>query len=191
MSSQIKIPVLFQPDVFSALPEDLELNGTLRTISQGNSCQISAPISNVSNHDLLIPPRSDIGTLQTVSAVTPLQVKIKKGLPEESAQEGKDQGPNSEVNQEEISHFMEESMNVSGSNRNEHRETTDNVPSNIPDVDLTKRTEEQQVIVRKMLHKEKYSFSKSAEEIGCIISVEMKINVSDETPAQQNYNSVP
>ena len=100
-----KIPVLFQPQVFSALPEELELNETLLTIPQSNSCQISVPISNVSNHDIVILPRSGIGTLQTVSTVTLLQVKLNEGLPEKSAQEGKDQGPNSEVNQEEISQF--------------------------------------------------------------------------------------
>ena len=85
--------MLFQAHVFSALPEGLKLNETLLTISQGNSCQISVPISNVSKHDIVIPPRSDIGTLPTVSTVTPLQVKLKEGLLEKSAQEGKDQGP--------------------------------------------------------------------------------------------------
>ena len=39
--------------------------------------QISVPISDVSKHDIVIPPRSDIGTLQSVSTVTPLQVKLK------------------------------------------------------------------------------------------------------------------
>ena len=186
-----KIPVLFQPHVFSALPEGLELNETLLTISQGNSCQISVPISNVSKHDIVIPPRSDIGTLQTVSSVTPLQVKLKEGPPEKSAQEGKDQGSNSEINQKEIGQFREESVDISSSNRNENSETTDTVPSDIPDVDLTELTEEQQVIVHKMLYEERDSFSKSDEEIGCITAVEMKINLSDETPVQQNYNSVP
>ena len=182
---------MFQPHVFSALQEGLELNETLLTISQGNSCQISVPISNVSKHNIVIPPRSDIGTLQTVSTVTPLQVKLKESLPEESAQEGKDQGPNSEVNQKEIGQLREESVDTSGGNRNENSETTDNVPSDIPDDDLTELTEEQQVIVGKMLYEERDSFSKSDEEIGCITSVEMKINLSDETPVQQNYNSVP
>ena len=183
--------MLSQPHVFSALPEGLELNETLLTISQGNSCQISLPISNVSKLDIVIPPRSDIDTLQTVSMVTPLQVKLKEGLPEESGQEGKDQGSNSEVDQKEVGQFREESVDTSGGNRNENHETTDNVPSDIPDVDLTELTEEQQVIVRKMLYEERDSFSKSDEEIGCITSVEMKINLSDETPVQQNYNSVP
>ena len=82
-------------------------------------------------------------------------------------------------------------MDTSGGNRNENNETTDNVPSNILDVDLTELIEEQQVIVRKMLYEERDSFSKSDEEMGCITSVEMKINLSDETPVQQNYNSVP
>ena len=104
--------MLFQPHVFSALPEGLELNETLLTISQGNSCQISAPISNISKHDIVILPRSDICTLQTVSSVTPLQVKLKEGLPEKSAQEGKDQGSNSEVNQKEICQFREESVDT-------------------------------------------------------------------------------
>ena len=78
---------------------------------------------------------------------------------------------------------------MSGGNRNENSETTDNVPSGIPDADLTELTDKQQVIMRKMLHEEKDSFSKSDEEIGCITSVEM--NLSDETPVQQIYNSVP
>ena len=86
----------------------------------------------------MIPPRSDIGTLQTVSMVTPLKVKLTKGIPEKFAQDGKDHGPNSEVNQEEISQFNEESVDTSDGNRNENSETTDNVPSDIPDVDLTK-----------------------------------------------------
>ena len=82
-------------------------------------------------------------------------------------------------------------MDTSGSNRNENSETTDTLPNDIPDIDLTKLTEEQQVIVRKMLYEGRDSFSKSDEEIGCITSVEMNINLSDETPVQQNYNSVP
>ena len=91
----------------------------------------------------MIPPGSNISVLQTVSMVTPLQVKLKEGLPEESAQKGKDQGSNSEVNQEEISQFREESVDVSGGNRNENSETTVNVPCDIPDDDLTELTEEQ------------------------------------------------
>ena len=65
------------------------------------------------------------------------------------------------------------------------------MPSDIPVTDLAERTEEQHVIVCKMLYEEMDSFSKSDEEIGCITSVEMKINLSDETPVQKNYNSVP
>ena len=64
-------------------------------------------------------------------------MKLKEGLPEKSAQEGKDHRPNSEVNQEEISQFKEESVDTSGGNRNENSETIDNVPNDIPDVDLT------------------------------------------------------
>ena len=126
--------------------------------------------------------------MQTVSTVTPLQVKLKEGLPEESVKEGKDQGPNSEVNQEEISQLREESVDASGDNRNGN---SDNVPSDIPDVDFTELKEEQQVIVRKVMHEERDSFSESDEEIGRITSVKLKINLSDETPVQQNCNSVP
>ena len=42
-----------------------------------------------------------------------------------------------------------------------------------------------------MRYEERDLFSKSDGEIDCITSVEMKINLSDETPVQQNYNSVP
>ena len=82
-------------------------------------------------------------------------------------------------------------MDTSGSNRNENSETTDTVPTGIPDIGLTELTKEQEVIVHKKLYEERDSFSNSDEEIGCITSAEMKINLSDETPVQQNYNSVP
>ena len=65
------------------------------------------------------------------------------------------------------------------------------MPSDIPDADLTELTEEQQAIVCKMRYEERDSFSKSDEEIGCITSVEMKINLSDETSVQHDYNSLP
>ena len=74
------------------------------------------------------------------------------------------QGSNSEVNQKEIGQFREESVDISSSNRNENSETTDTVPSDIPDADLTELTEEQQVIVCKMIYEERDSFSKSDEE---------------------------
>ena len=49
-------------------------------------------------------------------------------------------------------------MDVSGGNRNENNETTDNLPSDIPDVDLTELTEKQQVIMCKVLHEERTLF---------------------------------
>ena len=69
--------MLFQPHLFSALPDGLELNETLLTISQ-RIIQMSVPICKLFKYDIVIPPRTDISTLQTVSSVTPLQVKLKE-----------------------------------------------------------------------------------------------------------------
>lgn len=60
-----------------------------------------------------------------------------------------------------------------------------------PKVDLSGLTNEQQRVVRKMLHEEHRAFATNEDDIGCIIDLEMDINLTDTQPVQKNYTAIP
>lgn len=60
-----------------------------------------------------------------------------------------------------------------------------------PEVDMTGLTMQQQEVVRKMLKEEAASIAKNDDDIGCIEDLQMDIDLSDGTPVQRNYVSIP
>lgn len=54
-------------------------------------------------------------------------------------------------------------------------------------VDLSHLSEDQQAVVRQMLHKESASFARDGNDVGCIPSLQMSINI----PGQHSYSSIP
>ena len=60
-----------------------------------------------------------------------------------------------------------------------------------PEVDMTGLTMQQQEVVRRMLKEEAASFAKNDDDIGCIADLQMDIDLSDSTPFQRNYVSIP
>lgn len=60
-----------------------------------------------------------------------------------------------------------------------------------PEVDMTGLTMQQQEVVQKMLKEEAASFAKNDDDIGSIEDLQMDIDLSDSTPVQRNYVSIP
>lgn len=60
-----------------------------------------------------------------------------------------------------------------------------------PPVDLSHLNEDQQALVRQMLHEDSASFARDGNDFGCIPSLEMSINLSDDIPVQRAYSSIP
>lgn len=60
-----------------------------------------------------------------------------------------------------------------------------------PPVNLDHLQEHEQQIVREMLYNESDVFAKEDGDIGCIPSLQLKINLRDEAPVQKTYNSIP
>jgi len=56
---------------------------------------------------------------------------------------------------------------------------------------MTGLTMQQQEVVQKMLKEEAASFAKNDDDIGCIEDLQMDIDLSDSTPVQRNYVSIP
>ena len=57
--------------------------------------------------------------------------------------------------------------------------------------DLNGLTPQQERLARKMLEEERESFSKDDNDIGCIKELDLKLNLTDQTPVQKTYNAIP
>ena len=63
--------------------------------------------------------------------------------------------------------------------------------SYIPDIDTEDLTEEQRLIVRKMLVEEAESFSKTDDDVGRAEELQVDINLTDSVPVQRKYTTIP
>lgn len=61
----------------------------------------------------------------------------------------------------------------------------------MPEVDMSDLTSEQREVVRKLLKEEATSFARNEDDIGRIENLRMDIDLSDSTPVQRNYVSIP
>lgn len=60
-----------------------------------------------------------------------------------------------------------------------------------PPVSLSHLNEDQQAVVRQMLHEESASFAQDGNDVGFIPSLQMSINLKDDIPVQRAYSSIP
>ena len=85
----------------------------------------------------------------------------------------------------------------------QHKETTDQAKVNnnltltekqlsiISNIDLAGLTHSQKEQVRQLLREEISVFSVNDHDIGCVKTPQMKINLKDQVPVQENCNSIP
>jgi len=60
-----------------------------------------------------------------------------------------------------------------------------------PPVDLSYLSSEQQLIVKEMLREESGAFATDDGDIGCAKHLKLEINLRDDVPVQETYNSIP
>ncbi len=60
-----------------------------------------------------------------------------------------------------------------------------------PPVDLRHLSGDQQAVVKQMLHEESASFARDGDDVGCIPSLQMSINLKDDIPVQRANSSIP
>ena len=61
-----KSPVLFEPDEQSHWPTGLSVKETITTVKQGNSSRIDIRVTNITEHDIILPGRTTLGQLQMI-----------------------------------------------------------------------------------------------------------------------------
>jgi len=145
------------------------------TVAGGSTCRVNIHVDNPTKHDITLKGRTILGHLQQVKSVTPLEVKLKE---ENSPSIHVEESPNVD---------MPEQCVNEGSNM-----TCEEQPcSYIPDIDTKDLTEEQRLIVRKMLAEEAESFSKTDDDVGRAEELHVDINLTDSVPVQRKYTAIP
>ena len=129
---------------------------------------VDIEVHNTSDHDITLPRRTLLGRLQLIKSVAPMEVKLASTAD----------------NKECEFQFAYDLSTVIREGDTESDVAT-------PEVDMTGLTMQQQKVVRKMLKEDAASFAKNDDDIGCIEDLQMDIDLSDSTPVQRNYVSIP
>lgn len=161
--------MLFQPNAGDHCLDGLELFPALVDVPSGLTKAGKIPIQNTSRHDIYLPKRTVLGTLEEVSEVRPVNCFS-------SSEERKPCINTCSLNQ-----------------RNGDKQQTCPTKGQRwhPPVDLSHLSEDEQKMVRDMLFEESDVFAKSDSDIGCIPSLQLKINLTNNVPVQTSYNSIP
>ena len=163
------IPVLFEPDEMAQWPTGLQIYETLKTVKKGSVSRIDIEVRNTSQHDITLANRTPLGRLQLVKSVTPMEARLAK-----------EKGPET--------WRKDDSCTPTGVDD----EGLCKEPNNaVPEVDMTGLTTEQKEVVQRMLKEEAASFATNEDDIGCMEGLQMDIELSDSTPGQRNYVSIP
>ena len=132
--------------------------------------------------DIILGCHTPLGNLHLVQSVTPLGVQ-RKDLPLPESR-----------NSTEEDNFVSpecESQPVSREQGVEPRSEETSSSIRTPQVELGNLTEDQQQLAITMLQEEADSFAKDDEDVGCIKGLQMNLTLSEPTPVQKTYTSLP
>lgn len=124
---------------------------------------IRIPVENYNKHDITLPNRTHLGTIQHIAKVIET--------------DSSDNQSSATVNSIQSSSLF----NIEGP----HPQLWH------PPADLSHLDEKQQETVMKLLQEESAAFACDSSDIGCFPSVQMSINLKDDIPVQRAYTSEP
>ena len=175
-----RTPVLFEPAQESAWPA--KLSEQLLSLLRGLPRKVNIEVHNPTRHDIILGRRTPLGSLHLVQSITPLEVQ-RKDLPHPNRRTSTEED-NLVLPEHEIRPVSQE-RGVEPCNE----ETSGSVRT--PPVELGNLTEEQRQLAIAMQQEEAESFAKDDEDVGSIKGLQMNLTLSDPTPVQRTYTSVP
>lgn len=162
-----KTAVLFEPKDEGVHLEQLDIVDGLVEIHNVEAPYIEVPIGNYTRHDITLPRRTVIGSIQPISM-----------LPQTDAQVNDCKADVNTIGMDSKANFGDD-------------DTVSAMALWNPPVDLSHLDEEQKEMVRQMLYEESAAFARDEDDIGCIPSLQMEINLKDDIPVQRTYASIP
>ncbi|KAJ7991310.1 hypothetical protein DPEC_G00296000 [Dallia pectoralis] len=159
--------VLYEPAEESVVLGQLSVGEGLLEINNIRRPYVKVPISNHSKHDVMLPRRTPLGTIQQV-------VKVLETDAPESHQACPTPSKMTSVKVNSVS-----------------SPSTSSSESWLPPVDISHLTSEQQQAINEVLSEECGAFARNSDDIGCIPSLQMEIRTKDDIPVQRAYASIP
>ncbi|XP_073805423.1 uncharacterized protein [Danio rerio] len=156
--------ILFESNVDNQQLERLDIGDGLLEVCGRQRPFINIPIGNHTSYDITLPRRMTIGSIQPIKKIV-------------------------ETDQiTEPVHVRVDSAEIQGGTDSKNITVSDHWD---PSVDLSHLTEKQQRIAKRMLYEESGAFARNDEDVGCVPSLQMPINLIDNIPVQRAYCSVP
>lgn len=162
--------MLFQPIVQDNYPDGLELFSALVDVPCGLTKLVKIPVQNTSKHAVYLSKRIVLGTLEEVTELKPVMAHSEQST---------------------CVNLCPINLSSTQENCDKHQTKDTNKQKWHPPVDLSHLNENEQKTVRDMLFEESDVFAKWDSDIGCIPSLQLKINLTDNVPVQTSYNSIP
>ena len=170
---EAKTPVLFEPEESDTLPPGLELSQMLLQIPRGASKRIKLEIENTTHHAITLQGRTILGRVELTTSITPLAVKLKSDT-------GKTKDICTDI------HERNESVKTSAIDVYSADQS-----SFVNQFNLSNLTVDQRKHAENLLLQEQDIFSSGDDDLGCAKELQMTIDLSDTTPVQKTYASIP
>lgn len=156
---------LFEVSQLEQKLDDLDIGDGLVEVHRVKQPCVKIPVGNHTQQNITITNFTRLGNIQPIDKIVETDER---------------DGP--EVNKENSLVLLSP----------DHTEETDQTSKQwSPPVDLSHLTDQQQAIVRKMLHEESNVFARDENDMGCIPNLKMSITLKDDVPVQRTYAAIP
>ena len=178
-----KKAMLFQPGEVH-VPEGLQYAETVVMLKPSANNYFKIPVVNDSNKDVILQKNTQLGYLESIKSIVPLHV-------DEREQPVVNTIISSEADEPVDKHTSKHKETVDQAEAKDKLTLTEKQHSIIHNIDLAGLTHSQKEQVRQLMSKEILVFSVNDQDIGCVKTPQMKLNLKDQVPVLQNYNSIP
>ena len=155
------MPMIFEPKEDGELPDGLELGEELTKITPGTSSHVTILVSNNTQRNILLKPRTELGRVHMVKSVLPIP-----NPPDQICTRGKEK-PYSEAT----------------SHQGHKQDKWE------PPVDFGQLEENKQLIVREMLRQEAGAFARTDDDVGCVENVDRLSRIEQENISRKAADS--
>ena len=166
-----RTPVVFEPEVDELLPDGIQFHSSLLHLRKGVNTRVSVSVINNTDKDVILHGRLQIGEIQLVTSVTPVQVEEMKG----------------NVNKVEVG-----AVGIRKDvDEDEKIDKTDILWETINEMDMSMLTVEETRKARQMLWENRKAFAFNSNDIGNAEDLKLELKTFDEQPVQRTYSNIP
>ena len=162
-------------------------------LKPGTKNYFQIPVSNSSNHDIVLNKNTIVGRAEYINSIIPLPVKFNSYKLSVSSIHTKEEDECNPIKHSSEKENQPEHQHQSTIKKEKTeavpKATTEHQQKILASIDLARLTSKQKEMVRQVIKEEYDVFSGDDNGIEDIRSHPMKVNLKDDHPVQLNYNS--